>query len=142
MTNPNRTSQAVEPFVDPKNARTRTRIAASLVVFAAIAIEVVLEPGLCAHLQLAPLRYDVIGVDVSHHQGRIDWKALADDGRAFAYIKAAEGEREMPISRAIGRAPRAQGYFVALVTSLRFTVDLTAFRGSKSDFEVFAQAKP
>lgn len=31
------------------------------------------------------------GVDVSHHQGAIDWRALADDNIAFAYIKATEG---------------------------------------------------
>jgi len=36
-------------------------------------------------------RYDVQGVDVSHHQGSIDWVALADDGTRFAYIKATEG---------------------------------------------------
>lgn len=31
------------------------------------------------------------GVDVSHHQGAIDWRALAADRVAFAYIKASEG---------------------------------------------------
>ncbi|MBL8535930.1 MAG: hypothetical protein JNM59_00845 [Hyphomonadaceae bacterium] len=31
------------------------------------------------------------GVDVSHHQGAIDWRALAADNVAFAYIKASEG---------------------------------------------------
>jgi len=59
--------------------------------FAAIAIAVALAPQLYARLELAPLRYDVIGVDVSHHQGEIDWGALAADGIAFAYIKATEG---------------------------------------------------
>lgn len=33
----------------------------------------------------------VQGVDVSHHQGPIDWRALAGDDVAFAYIKASEG---------------------------------------------------
>ena len=33
----------------------------------------------------------VQGVDVSHHQGAIDWRALAADDVAFAYIKATEG---------------------------------------------------
>jgi lysozyme len=32
-----------------------------------------------------------LGIDVSHHQGRIDWPAVADDGITFAYIKASEG---------------------------------------------------
>lgn len=31
------------------------------------------------------------GVDVSHHQGQIDWAQVADDDIAFAYIKATEG---------------------------------------------------
>jgi lysozyme len=41
--------------------------------------------------QLAPLWYDVVGVDVSNHQGEIDWPALAGSKVAFAYIKATEG---------------------------------------------------
>jgi len=32
-----------------------------------------------------------VGVDVSHHQGAIDWKALAVEQFAFAFIKATEG---------------------------------------------------
>ncbi len=32
-----------------------------------------------------------VGVDVSHHQGAIDWDALAGDDVAFAYMKATEG---------------------------------------------------
>ena len=31
------------------------------------------------------------GVDVSHHQGEIDWAAVASDDISFAYIKATEG---------------------------------------------------
>jgi lysozyme len=31
------------------------------------------------------------GIDVSHHQGDIDWSAVAGDGIAFAYLKATEG---------------------------------------------------
>lgn len=37
-------------------------------------------------------RYEVRGVDVSRHQGDIDWNALAADRTAFAYIKSSEGE--------------------------------------------------
>ena len=36
-------------------------------------------------------RYEVSGVDVSHHQGQIDWDALSADGTTVAYIKATEG---------------------------------------------------
>ena len=33
----------------------------------------------------------VRGVDASHHQGRIDWRRVADAGYEFAYLKASEG---------------------------------------------------
>ncbi len=36
-------------------------------------------------------RYEVRGVDVSHHQGAIDWAALVADDISFAYIKSTEG---------------------------------------------------
>jgi lysozyme len=35
--------------------------------------------------------YPIRGIDISHHQGRIDWQAVAADDVAFAYIKASEG---------------------------------------------------
>ena len=31
------------------------------------------------------------GIDASHHQGSIDWRAVAGDGITFAYLKATEG---------------------------------------------------
>ena len=34
---------------------------------------------------------EVYGIDVSHHQGRIDWARVAADDIKFAYIKASEG---------------------------------------------------
>lgn len=39
-----------------------------------------------------PLRDgEVYGIDVSHHQGAIDWDAVRGDGIGFAYLKASEG---------------------------------------------------
>ena len=38
-----------------------------------------------------PERYRVIGIDVSHHQGPIDWATLSSAGIHFAFIKATEG---------------------------------------------------
>jgi lysozyme len=35
--------------------------------------------------------YPIQGIDVSGHQGRIDWQKLAGQGVDFAYIKATEG---------------------------------------------------
>ena len=38
-----------------------------------------------------PDRFPVWGIDVSHHQGEIDWPAVRTNGLAFALIKATEG---------------------------------------------------
>jgi lysozyme len=67
--------------------------------FAAISIGVVALVGLIAgaavlvypRLEPATLSYTVHGVDVSAHQGAVDWRALKADGVAFAFIKATEG---------------------------------------------------
>ena len=40
---------------------------------------------------LRAAKYPIHGVDVSHHQGDIDWNVLADQDIQFAYIKATEG---------------------------------------------------
>ena len=37
-------------------------------------------------------RYPVKGIDVSHHQGEIDWDAVAADGVDFVFMKATEGQ--------------------------------------------------
>ena len=42
-------------------------------------------------IETARLWHDVTGVDVSAHQGVIDWQALAASGVTFAYMKATEG---------------------------------------------------
>ncbi len=34
---------------------------------------------------------EMYGIDVSHHQGQIDWEAVAGDDIVFTYIKATEG---------------------------------------------------
>ena len=39
----------------------------------------------------SPTRYPIRGVDVSHHQGSINWSAVKAAGVQFAYIKATEG---------------------------------------------------
>ena len=36
-------------------------------------------------------KYEIRGVDVSHHNGDINWAQLRKEGIAFAYIKATEG---------------------------------------------------
>ena len=67
--------------------------------FAAIALGAAALAGLIAgaavlfypRIEPATLSYHVQGVDVSAHQGTVDWRALKADGVAFAFIKATEG---------------------------------------------------
>lgn len=62
---------------------------------------------------------EVLGVDVSAHQGEIDWQAVAGDGIGFAYIKATEGAgftdsrfaENWSGARAAGVTPGAYHYF-------------------------------
>lgn len=52
-------------------------------------------------------RFPVRGIDVSHHQGTIDWPAVKASGVEFAFIKASEGgdhrDREFPKNWAAAR---------------------------------------
>ena len=34
---------------------------------------------------------NILGIDVSHHQGNINWQLVANDGKVFAFCKATEG---------------------------------------------------
>jgi lysozyme len=43
------------------------------------------------YLEIARLWFGVVGVDVSHYQGAIDWQKLSHSDIRFAYIKATEG---------------------------------------------------
>jgi lysozyme len=53
-------------------------------------------------------RFPVRGIDVSHHQGAIDWAAVASDDIAFAYLKASEGgdHRDREFQRNVAEAKR------------------------------------
>lgn len=53
-------------------------------------------------------RFPVRGIDVSHHQGAIDWMAVAAADVAFAYVKVSEGgdHRDREFRRNIGEANR------------------------------------
>jgi lysozyme len=63
--------------------------------------------------------YPVQGVDVSHHQGEIDWRALAGPHARFAWVKASEGadfrdqdfRRNFREAAAAGVIPGAYHYF-------------------------------
>jgi len=64
-------------------------------------------------------RYPVRGIDVSHHQGAIDWPRVARDDVAFVYMKATEGgdhrdrafARNWREARAAGLAVGAYHFF-------------------------------
>lgn len=60
------------------------RVAAAVALLAAAACDD-LATGPAPEGDLLP------GIDVSHWQGAIDWPRVADDGVAFAFIKATEG---------------------------------------------------
>ncbi|HEX8905068.1 MAG TPA: GH25 family lysozyme [Longimicrobiaceae bacterium] len=73
--------------------RTRRR-AARVVAVAAAGVAVVaflVWHGMMQPNQPSRARFPVRGVDVSHHQGMIDWARLRADGAEFAYLKATEG---------------------------------------------------
>jgi len=72
------------------------RARTALVFLAAVAVVLALLAVLVARGVLWPnrllaARYDVRGVDVSSHQGQIDWPTLAAQDVDFAYVKATEG---------------------------------------------------
>jgi lysozyme len=64
-------------------------------------------------------RYPVRGIDVSHHQGAVDWAAVRASGIDFAFIKASEGAdhldrefaRNWANARAAGVARGAYHFF-------------------------------
>lgn len=79
-------------------SRSRTgvsiRIAAWLtlaVLSAAAAMGALLYFGVIWLHDPDPVRYPVRGIDISHHQGSIDWNALRSHSFSFVFIKATEG---------------------------------------------------
>ena len=62
-------------------------------VIAAVALIAVAAGSYWYYMTYEPsrMRFPVQGIDVSHHQGAIDWQQAAGDGVDFAYIKATEG---------------------------------------------------
>ncbi|MGO1070611.1 glycoside hydrolase family 25 protein [Lysobacter sp. CA199] len=72
--------------------KTARRIAGwTVAALVAAAMLAALAWWLFLHWQPDRARYPLRGIDVSHHQGAIDWPAVARDDVAFAYLKASEG---------------------------------------------------
>jgi len=67
----------------------------------------------------SPARYPITGLDVSHHQGDVDWSEVASAGASFAFIKASEGgdfvdakfDRNWRSARAAGLAAGPYHFF-------------------------------
>ncbi len=66
----------------------RTAISLAVAIGAVFLLLEVVYP----RLEYGSYRYSVRGIDVSGHQGIIDWDRLKAAGIEFAYIKASEGE--------------------------------------------------
>lgn len=62
-----------------------------IIIFIAVIIFVLFNQGVLWFNNPLQSQYPVRGVDVSAHQGEIDWDALASQGIDFAFIKATEG---------------------------------------------------
>lgn len=73
-----------------KRAAARAALALALAAAAVVGWKL-LQVGWPAVLYPGLSRYPVRGIDVSNHQGDIDWAAVKGEGLAFAYIKASEG---------------------------------------------------
>lgn len=74
----------------------RPRTPKRLLLRAAAIVALLVLIGLIGLVQVRawrpdPKDYPLQGVDVSHHQGEIEWPTLAAEGAGFAYIKATEG---------------------------------------------------
>ncbi len=80
-----------------EGVRQRRRRPVAVAVAVAVALVVLVALGAGAWFVWLPDHRPSLqageryGVDVSNHQGRIDWDRVAGDGIEFAYVKASEG---------------------------------------------------
>ena len=81
----------------PRHARSPSRssrklAAATLVIAMLLGLAyLLLDRGFVRFVYPSWKTYPVRGVDVSHHNGRVDWPRIRTAGYAFAYLKASEG---------------------------------------------------
>jgi len=85
-------SAQTPPGAPATNRRTRRRWLIALAAVLTLAALLAAAWFLWAPHHRPMLREgEVYGIDVSHHQGPVDWAAVADDDVGFAYLKASEG---------------------------------------------------
>ncbi|MBR5649025.1 GH25 family lysozyme [Pseudobutyrivibrio sp.] len=62
-----------------------------ILIFLAVILALLLYLGIVHINNPSKAKYPVAGVDVSAHQGKVDWDTLTNQDIDFAYIKATEG---------------------------------------------------
>ncbi|MCF0210687.1 MAG: hypothetical protein HUK18_05185 [Bacteroidales bacterium] len=83
-----------------KNLTKRAIIISSVLLFLCLLASVVYVYGMdyyrkyyaCPQLGVNYNKYPVFGIDVSVHQGKIDWQLVAESKISFAFMKATEGQ--------------------------------------------------
>jgi lysozyme len=76
--------------------------------------------------EILPVPNALLGIDVSHYQGIIDWVQVAESGVKFAYIKATEGATFAdPMLKANVDGARAAGLPIGLYHVFRAWVEGT-----------------
>ena len=78
------------PIISKK--KNKKIIVTSVVILVAVILAIHLyQTGIWFGNWPSETQFPIRGIDVSHHQGSIDWNAIAASGVEFAYIKATEG---------------------------------------------------
>lgn len=76
-------------------ARVMKKRLGAVMIIAAIVLSASVYPllhGVVRFNYPSESEFPIRGIDVSHHQGQVNWSAIAADGIHFAYVKASEGE--------------------------------------------------
>lgn len=80
----------------------------------------------------------VVGIDVSHYQGKVDWQAVAKSGISFVFIKATDGVTHDPLfashwngAREAGLKRGAYHFFRPLPDTLQQATALIGALGSE-----------
>jgi lysozyme len=66
-------------------------IGSAVVAVLALVMTALVYTGVVMPTRMFAAKYDVRGIDVSHHNGTIDWPRVAEQDIDFAWIKATEG---------------------------------------------------
>ncbi|NGN92970.1 lysozyme [Nocardioides sp. KC13] len=71
--------------------RRQVLIGSAVVAVLALVMTALVYTGVVMPTRMFAAKYDVRGIDVSHHNGTIDWPRVAEQDIDFAWIKATEG---------------------------------------------------